>query len=125
EVWSGDDIPAQVAKVEDAAARYRQREDRAGSTETSSGRNRDPRIADCVSEPQVGAGFADDVDCANQVRSERRSPGETVNVGDDVDRVATLQLGDARNLPALDQAIAFEGQFVKPVDDEAMARVEI
>src|SRR5262249_147273 len=53
EVWSGDDISAQVAKVEDAAARYRQRKDRAGVTETGGGRNCDPRIAYRVSEPQV------------------------------------------------------------------------
>ena len=37
EVWSGDDISAQVAKVEDAAARYRQRKDRAGGAETGGG----------------------------------------------------------------------------------------
>src|SRR5262245_12137480 len=125
EVWSGDDISAQVAEVEDAAARYRQRKDRAGSTETGGGRNCDPRIADCVREPQVGADFADYVDRADQVWSERHRPGETVDVGDDVDRIATLQLGDAGKLPAFDQAIAFKGQFVKQVDDEPVASVEI
>src|SRR5262245_12115477 len=125
EVWPGDDISAQAAKVEDAAARYRQRKDRAGGTETGGGRNCDPRIADCVSEKQVWTDFADSADRADQVWSERHRPGEAVDVGDDVDRVATLQLGDAGKLPAFDQAIAFEGQFVKPVDDEPMAGVEI
>src|SRR5215813_742923 len=125
EVWSGDDIPAQAAKVEDAAARYRQRKDRAGGTETGGGRNCDPRVADRVREPQVGADIADNVYRADQVRSERHRPGEAVDVGDDVDRVSTLQLCDAGKLPAFDQSIAFEGQFVKPVDDEPMAGVEI
>src|SRR5262249_22290256 len=85
EVWFGDDISAQVAKVEDAAARYRQRKDRAGCTETGGGRNCDPRIADCVREPHVGADFADNIDWADQVWSERHRPGEVVDVGDDVD----------------------------------------
>src|SRR5262249_35988720 len=90
EVWSGDDISAQVAKVEDAATRYRQRKDRAGGTETSGSRNRDSRIADRVSEPRGGTGFADDVDRADQVRSERRciNPADAGEVSDDVDRVA-------------------------------------
>src|SRR5262245_21242096 len=125
EVWPGDDISAQVAKVEHAAARYRQRKNRAGGTETGGGRNCDTRIADGVREPQVGTDFADNVDRADQVWSESHRPGEAVDAGDDVDRVATLQLGDAGNLPTFDQAIAFEGQFVKPVDDEPIAGVEI
>ena len=76
--------------MEDAAARHRQREDRTRSAGTGNA-----RIADRVTEPQVRAGFADDVDRANQIGPERRRPGEGTDVGEDVERIATLRLDDA------------------------------
>src|SRR5262245_11005920 len=124
EIRSGDGIATEVAEVKDTAARHRQCKDRIGITGAGGGGS-NPRIADCIREPGVRARVSEDANGTNNIGSECRRPGEAINIGDDGDGIAALRLCNAGYLPAFDQTIAFERQFIDPVDDEPMTGIEI
>src|SRR5262249_25905727 len=116
ETRATDDIAAQVPKVEDTTRRDGQYEDRPGRA------GADPRIANGIVEPLVR--IAQDLRGSEHVRPQESSR-QGRDISSHVNRVAALQLRDRRELPAFDEAVAPEGQLINPVDDEAVARVEV
>src|SRR4051812_29312410 len=133
EARADDDVAAETPVVEDRTAarnRHGQREGRARGARAAR-----PRVAHGVREPLIRA--ADYLDCADLVGPERRQPRQGVRVGggrpryrdgvarEKVDGVAALRLDYRRQLPALEELVAVEGQLVEAAEDETVARVEV
>ena len=108
-----DSIAPQVAEMEHPVCRHRQREH--GTARARAGPRSDPRIADRVVEPLRGR--SDDGRIPDEVGTQRIVHAvERADAGDDVNGAAGLRLRDDAQLPAFDERIVFEGQFVDRVN---------
>src|SRR5206468_2707218 len=115
-------VSSEIPEVERAVRRYRQREN--GAARAGTGAGGDPRIADGIVEPLRGRSDASRI--ADEIRSQRVvHTRERTDGRDDVNRAAGLRLSDHTQLPAFDEPIAFERQFIDRIDHEAVPDVEI
>src|SRR5262245_49343880 len=127
---ANDDVAAEISKVKNVSGCYRQPKHRTRRTSP-----RIARIAHRCGEPLIDT--ARHCDRPNHVRPDRSEAGERGYVqcadagarnrkrvaGQDIHRVAALQLSDSRKLPALNKAASAEGKLVDRVHDETVSRV--
>ena len=80
-------------------------------------------VTDRIREPLRRA--ADAADIPDDVWPDGVEHASETEVGDDVDRVAALQLSDPGDLPALKKSLTAQWQLVEPVNNKPVARVEV